>query len=143
MSASKTILIDKEIDRDLLNILHEKVSDELESAQGALESARDEVEQLTAKLQRVEERMLGLTAETTIPPVLSKGGRVKKGVSKKLISDFLKASNGVGATLENIKTATATTISTARRVLLELEERGQAVHGDDSRWKWKTTEDSK
>ena len=57
---------------------------------------------LEVKLARIEARMHGLNAAQHIVAETGQGGRVKKGLSKKLIADFLKASNGLGASIPQI-----------------------------------------
>lgn len=137
---ANTFQIDNLIEADLLDmldLLHSKTSDELLDARNSLESYRDRVETLEAKLQRIEERMAKHRTPTKpAKPQLTPRGRVKKGQSKPLIVNFVKESNGVGVSIQQIITATGTKYGTIRRILRELEG-SQVEQMPNSKWRWK------
>ena len=136
---SATAAIDKEIDRELLGLLHEKVTGEIESIMATIEAYQSTANGLQAKLDRIEERMASLTAPVTEKSeIVGKGGRVKKGLSDKLITEFLQSANGVGANMQQITSSTGTTTSSARRTIKKLVAENKVEIMDRARWRWKT-----
>ena len=143
MSAPIDTEIDQELERiqrEAWSILHGKVREELHKARSAVESYKEQVKRLEVKLDRVEQRMLGLHEPAPVTVEVGEGGRVKKGLSEHLIVDFLKASNGIGATVHQIKDATGTTLSTTRRIVNKLANEQKVESAAHSRWKWKSDE---
>jgi hypothetical protein len=76
-----------------------------------------------------------LDIQGVVAPPKTTHGRVKRGASKKLIAQFLKARNGNGATIKEITADTGTVYGTARRVLKDLQEEKTATV-EKGLWKW-------
>lgn len=134
--------IDEEIDNELrkhLSELHDRTAEELQQARNVIGSYEDKASQLEAKLERIAERMQDAPKPEITPPIFGEGGRVKKGLSKKIITDYLKMSNGVGATIPQIVSDTGTKLSTVRRIIKELEQSKKVETRPDSRWRWNKT----
>jgi len=66
-------------------------------------------------------------------------GRIRKGQSGVVISNYLKQQNGHGATLKQIASDTGTNYGTARRVLALLKTNNLA-NEDGGLWKWGKSE---
>jgi hypothetical protein len=103
-----------------------------------LESQRSE---LLSDLKAVEQQISTIKAkliavsntppvqQTTFPPSIlasaaanSAGKRAKKGESEKIITNFLTAINGSGATLNDVVVGTHTKASTAYRILQRMKD---------------------
>ncbi len=75
-----------------------------------------------------------ITAQAVVPTPKTSSGRNKRGMSKKVIAQFLKMRNGNGATIKEITAETETVYGTARRVLQQLEKENKAVK-ENGLWK--------
>jgi len=62
-------------------------------------------------------------------------GRIKKGQSEKLVSDFLKNRNGSGATIKEITAESGTKYGTTRRILNHLKDEDR-VQEKSGLWTW-------
>jgi hypothetical protein len=88
-----------------------------------------ELAELKSRINHVREALSDTTASggsfTVVQPIVPAAktakGRTKRGESKKLIKQFLKMRNGVGATIKEITAETGTAYGTVRRILIQLE----------------------
>ena len=135
--------IDNDLLEDILKTCLPSYRDELERKLREARNLRDhwtfEADDLEKKLDRIEEYQLAssLPKQSAVAET-GEGGRVKKGLSEKLIVDFLKASNGLGASIPQIVDSTGTTLSTVRRIVNKLANEQKVESAAHSRWKWKT-----
>lgn len=95
--------------------------DELDGKITALDKLISHLEQCAAK-----------SGELALTPT----GRVPRGQSEALITQFLKQRNGAGALISEIIEGTGTKYGTVHRVLKLLKNQGQASQTVDSRWHW-------
>ena len=137
--------IDNDLLEDILKTCLSSYRDELERKLREARNLRDhwtfEASNLEKKLDRIEEHLLATSfPKQTAVAEIGEGGRVKKGMSEKLIVDFLKASNGLGASIPQIVDSTGTKLSTVRRIVNKLASKRMVESAAYSRWKWKSEE---
>lgn len=128
--------IDDLIDSELLDLYHQKVAAEHEDAAANFAMWAAKMDQAKAKLKWIKEKMATLRSNNTpaAAPTLTPKGRVKKGLSKPLILEFVKASNGLGVSMKEIISGTGTKYGTIRRVLQDSPDVEQTLN---ARWRWK------
>lgn len=120
-----------EIDLDLLPLM--------------LDSCRTKREEVVARrdeeIAEWDRKIARLEALANPPaPTITANGRVKRGQSEEILTQFLKAQNGKGATIREINRATGTKYGTTLRLLNIFRDKGWVKRvGDsrDSRWSWK------
>ncbi len=102
-----------------------------------------EAEQLASQIAKLKEA-LGHTSDSGAEHPVSQPvgviektstGRHRKGASRKIIADFLKARNGAGTNIKEISIDTKTVYGTARRALQVLEKERKAVC-EGGLWRW-------
>jgi hypothetical protein len=123
-----------DIDNELLGMLLPVLESKLAEAERRRDEAQSEVDYALAKIARVRQKMNAAEMFLELPAT-TLSGRIKKGESERLISNFLKNRNGSGATVKEVTKATSTTYGTARRILRLFVETGKAVEKSGSfRW---------
>ncbi len=135
------ITIDQDLAELLIPLLESQIEQackEVEIAEMIYDDKRGILSGLENKLERVRLKLQGsIATHATVTPAKSDGGvRLKKGEAARVVADFLKASNGTGATVEELIKATGVPRSSVRRVLEQLSEDG-TVEKRGSRFRWK------
>ncbi|MFN2476959.1 MAG: MarR family transcriptional regulator [Chthoniobacterales bacterium] len=63
-------------------------------------------------------------------------GRVQRGQSERVVTEFMKSRNGTGASIKEITKATGTKYGTVHRILTGMATLGWVTRTDDARWQW-------
>ena len=128
-----------ELDDDLLQCVIDHLRERRALEFEKRETIDAELRKIDAKIDSIRAKMFGsISPELPISPVQlgPTGRRVKRGLSEKLISNFLQKQNGTGATITEIADAVKTKYPTTRRIIGELAGKNAVTQTDDSRWHW-------
>jgi predicted transcriptional regulator len=109
------------------------------------EQKAQELSELTSKINKIKDTLsrVGHNGQTLLaldpsPDTHTKTptGRHKKGVSRKIVANYLKRRKDEGVNIKEISLDTNTVYGTTRRALKELAKSGSAVRGEDGLWRW-------
>ena len=128
--------LDDIIDKELLELLRERVAAEIAQKESVIGEYQYQVERLNEKLDRVDLRIAEFSTKQAPAVELTPTGRVKRGASMQLVEEFFKKSNGTGATIQQVVSATGTKYGTVRRCIMELELDSKIETAGDSAWRW-------
>ena len=128
-----------------VDLLLETYAARLAAAEAAVFDLRQRIQRLQALAAKPDQaheppvivaRMAAEIAER--PGVVEKTekGRVPRGQTRKLVENFLRARNVVGATITETAGATGTKYPTVRRIIKELQEIDAVHEGKESHWHW-------
>jgi Fic family protein len=119
------------LDTEMLEILLSGLNERLDAAVKERDAASARAEHFLQRVREVEEKLRnpaaayaqnGMIVESPPSPTRSPAGRLKRGEAERLSIKHLTECHERGATVDEVVQATSIPISSAKRVLAELQE---------------------